>query len=176
MSAEEGGDTGRLDIQATVKDGCWSDEEALEAMAAAVLERAAAHLAREAHQPFPAHPVELSMVFTDDDAIRTINLKWRGQDKPTNVLSFPAYPLRPGDRPGPMLGDIVIARQTVEREARALEKPFADHLTHLMVHGFLHLFGYDHEDAQEAEQMEGLEIRILGQLGLSDPYAGEQPV
>lgn len=176
MSAGDGGKSGRLDIQASVEDGGWSDEDALETMARDVLERAAAYLAREAHQPFPPHPVELSMVFTGDDAIRQINRQWRDQDKPTNVLSFPAYPLRPGDPPGPMLGDIVIARQTVEREARALQKPFADHLTHLMVHGFLHLFGYDHVDMQEAEEMEGLETRILGELGLSDPYVGEEPI
>ena len=89
---------------------------------------------------------------------------------------FPAYPIAPGDQPGPMLGDIAIARETVEREAIALEKSFDEHLTHLLVHGFLHLFGYDHMTAEEAEEMEGLETRILASLGLSDPYAGQVPV
>jgi probable rRNA maturation factor len=75
--------------------------------------------------------------------------------------------------PGPMLGDIIIAKETVEREAVELEKPFNDHLTHLMVHGFLHLLGYDHMNDTEAEIMEGLETRILADLGLSDPYEGQ---
>jgi probable rRNA maturation factor len=72
-----------------------------------------------------------------------------------------------------MLGDIIIARETVEREAHELEKSFDDHLTHLMVHGFLHLLGYDHKNNAEAEIMEGLETRILAILGLSDPYEGQ---
>ena len=72
-----------------------------------------------------------------------------------------------------MLGDIIIARETVAREAVELEKSFDDHLTHLMVHGFLHLFGYDHNNDTEAEIMEGLETRILAKLGLSDPYEGQ---
>jgi probable rRNA maturation factor len=75
--------------------------------------------------------------------------------------------------PGPMLGDIIIALETVEREAQELEKSFDDHLTHLMVHGFLHLLGYDHMNNDEAEIMEGLETRILAVLGLSDPYEGQ---
>ena len=78
--------------------------------------------------------------------------------------------------PGPMLGDIIIARETVEREAIDLEKSFEDHLTHLMVHGFLHLFGYDHIEIDDAERMEALETRILAKLGLSDPYAGQDPI
>ena len=78
--------------------------------------------------------------------------------------------------PGPMLGDIVVARETVEREALELEKSFEDRLTHLLVHGFLHLFGYDHMDEEEAEEMESLETRILAVLGLSDPYAGQEPL
>ena len=102
--------------------------------------------------------------------------EWRDKDKATNVLSFPAFPLEPGGMPGPMLGDIVIARETVEREALELEKSFEDHLTHLLVHGFLHLFGYDHMDEEEAEEMESLETRILAVLGLSDPYAGQEPL
>jgi probable rRNA maturation factor len=89
------------------------------------------------------------------------------------VLSFPAFPVSPGKVPGPMLGDIIIARETVEREAQELEKSFDDHLTHLMVHGFLHLLGYDHINNDEAEIMEGLETRILAVLGLSDPYEGQ---
>lgn len=160
----------RLDIQLAVEAGSWPDEAALEAFAGRVLEHAAAHLADEQGQPFPAVPVELSLVFTDDDAIRTVNREWRGQDKPTNVLSFPAFPLEPGGQPGPMLGDIVLAEETLRREALDLAIAFDDHLTHLLVHGFLHLFGYDHMTEEEAAVMEGLETRILAQLGLADPY------
>lgn len=165
-----------LDIQVSVEDAGWLEEAVLEALCERVLGAAARYLAENEDQPFPAHPVEVSLLFTGDEDIQEINAEWRGQDKPTNVLSFPAYPIAPGDQPGPMLGDIAIARETVEREAVALEKSFDEHLTHLLVHGFLHLFGYDHMTAEEAEEMEGLETRILASLGLSDPYAGQVPV
>jgi len=165
-----------LDIQISVEDGGWPDEETLFALSEKVLGAAAGFLSTEEKQPFPPMPVEVSLVFTDDESIRQINAEWRQKDKPTNVLSFPAYPIEPGDKPGPMLGDIVIARETVAREAVDLDKSFDDHLTHLMVHGFLHLFGYDHLETEEAEEMEGLETRILAALGLSDPYAGQDPI
>ena len=165
-----------LDIQISVEDEAWSSEEELLAFSSKVLELAADFLKVEEEQPLRNHPIELSLVFTNDAEIREINAEWRDKDKPTNVLSFPAYPIQPGDEPGPMLGDIVIARETVEREAVELEKTFDDHLTHLLVHGFLHLFGYDHMDEEEAEEMEGLETRILARLGLSDPYAGQDPL
>jgi probable rRNA maturation factor len=83
---------------------------------------------------------ELSIVFTDNEAMRALNAQWRGKDKPTNVLSFPAFPLSPGDPPGPMLGDIVIAFETVKSEAELEGKPFDDHLRHLVVHGFFACF------------------------------------
>lgn len=166
----------QLDIQISVEDERWGNENTLLPMAERVLAASAHYLSREEGQPFPSHPVELSLVFTNDDDIREINAEWRGKDKPTNVLSFPAYPIEPGDMTGPMLGDIVIARETVEREAIDLEKTFDEHLTHLMVHGFLHLFGYDHIEKDEAEEMESLETRILATLGLSDPYAGQDPI
>jgi probable rRNA maturation factor len=165
-----------LDIQISVEEGGWPDEETLFALSEKVLQAAATYLSETEKQPFPPLPVEISLVFTDDESIRQINAEWRQKDKPTNVLSFPAYPLEPGGKPGPMLGDIVIARETVAREAVDLDKDFDDHLTHLMVHGFLHLFGYDHIGKDEAEEMEGLETRILAALGLSDPYAGQDPI
>ncbi|MBB6486491.1 rRNA maturation RNase YbeY [Rhizobium lusitanum] len=165
-----------LDIQISVEEGDWPSEEELQSLAERVLGEAAAYLKKHEKQPFPKMAPELSLVFTDDASIREINAEWRSQDKATNVLSFPAFPLEPGGRPGPMLGDIIIARETVEREAIDLEKSFNDHLTHLMVHGFLHLFGYDHMNNSEAERMEGLETRILASLGLSDPYAGQDPI
>ena len=165
-----------LDIQISVEEGDWPSEEELQSLAERVLGKAAAYLKKHEKQPFPKTTLELSLVFTDDASIREINAEWRSQDKATNVLSFPAFPLQPGGKPGPMLGDIIIARETVEREAIDLEKSFDDHLTHLVVHGFLHLFGYDHMNNNEAERMEGLETRILAELGLSDPYAGQDPI
>lgn len=165
-----------LDIQISREDEAWPDEPTLLALSGRTLSVAANYLAEREGQPFPAEEIELSLVFTDDASIRTINAEWRGMDKPTNVLSFPAFPVEPGKMPGPMLGDIIIARETVEREAVDLDKSFGDHLTHLLVHGFLHLFGYDHMENDEAERMEDLETRILAELGLSDPYAGQDPI
>ncbi|MDQ0318728.1 putative rRNA maturation factor [Pararhizobium capsulatum DSM 1112] len=165
-----------LDIQISVEEGEWPSEDALQSFCDGVLEKAATFMAREEKQPFPKMPTELSLVFTDDASIRAINAEWRSIDKPTNVLSFPAYPVEPGGMPGPMLGDIILAQETIAREAADLGKPFDEHLTHLLVHGFLHLFGYDHIDADDAERMEGLETRILADLGLSDPYGDSDPV
>jgi len=162
-----------LDIQISVEEGGWPSEDELQSVANRVLEKAAIYLKTNAKQKFPKMETEVSLVFTDDESIRAINAEWRQKDKATNVLSFPAFPITPGKMPGPMLGDIIIAKETVEREAAELEKPFEDHLTHLMVHGFLHLFGYDHMNDAEAEIMEGLETRILADLGLSDPYEGQ---
>lgn len=113
---------------------------------------------------------EVSIAFCDDAEIQTLNAQWRGKDKPTNVLSFPT----PGPLPArPLLGDIVIAYETVAREAGEQEKTLHEHTAHMVIHGFLHLIGYDHETAAEAEAMEGLERRIASRLGLPDPYAGE---
>ncbi|WP_411034626.1 rRNA maturation RNase YbeY [Shinella sp. BYT-45] len=164
-----------LDIQISVEEGAWPPEEHLLAMSGRVLGAAADYLRKQERQPFPkADAPEVSLVFTNDAEIRGINAQWRNQDKPTNVLSFPASPLTPGKMPGPMLGDIIFAQETLTREAADLGKSFDDHLTHLMVHGFLHLFGYDHMEDEEAEKMERLETRILAELGLSDPY-GDGP-
>ena len=120
---------------------------------------------------------ELAVMLTDDDGIRTLNSNWRGIDKPTNVLSFPALP--PSGPSGPddaprMLGDIAIAYQTMRREADDEQKPFDHHLSHLAVHGFLHLIGHDHEQDDDAETMEALEKEILAQLGIPDPYSDRE--
>ncbi len=165
-----------LDIQISVEEGAWPSEEELDTLCQRVLGGSAAFLKRVEKQPFPKMPTEVSLVFTDDAAIRAINAEWRSQDKPTNVLSFPAYPITPGKRPGPMLGDIILAHETLVREAQELDKPFDAHLTHLLVHGFLHLFGYDHIEPDDAERMENLETRILASLGLSDPYGDTDPI
>ena len=120
---------------------------------------------------------EVSLVLTDDETIRGLNRDWRGRDAPTNVLSFPALDDAPSaNLPVDMeaerlLGDVVIALETTAREATRECKTLADHLTHLAVHGMLHLLGCDHETDAEAEVMEGLEKDILSGLGVADPYA-----
>lgn len=118
-----------------------------------------------------AEVAEVAIVLTDDSGIRTLNRDWRGIDKPTNVLSFPAAQAPAGGTQPRMLGDIAIAYETTRREADNENKPFAHHLSHLAVHGFLHLVGHDHETDDEAETMEGLERTILASLGVPDPYA-----
>jgi probable rRNA maturation factor len=119
--------------------------------------------------------VELSVRLTSDEDVRALNAHWRGKDKPTNVLSFPMserYELEQADEDGPelMLGDIVLAKGVCEREAAEMEIPFERHATHLLVHGTLHLLGYDHGDDQDAADMEGREVRALARLGIDDPY------
>ena len=112
---------------------------------------------------------ELSIVLTDDAEQRVLNRDWRGIDKSTNVLSFPQ--IEPFGPVSGLLGDIILARETLEREAAEQAVSFEDHFTHLVVHGFLHLLGYDHMDDDEALAMEGLETQILAALGVADPYA-----
>lgn len=111
----------------------------------------------------------LCVLFTDDAAVKTLNGQFRGQDRPTNVLSFPSF----SDDDG--LGDIAIAFETVEREAAQQGKTLRDHARHLIAHGVFHLLGYDHEDESEAQEMEDLERRVLAHFGAADPYA-EQAV
>jgi probable rRNA maturation factor len=114
---------------------------------------------------------ELAIVLSDDSAIQTLNRDWRGKNAPTNVLSFPAATPGKTGSAAPYIGDVIIAYQTVAREAAAEGKPFNHHLAHLAVHGFLHLLGYDHENDREAQKMERLERRILKRLAVPDPYA-----
>ncbi len=120
------------------------------------------------------HQVELVVVLADDAEQRQLNRDWRGIDRPTNVLAFPAW--APGTqlpRDAPLLlGDVVLAFETVAREADEQDKPLADHFSHLIVHGVLHLLGYDHASDMEAVEMERLETSILAELGVADPYRG----
>lgn len=155
-----------LDIDLMVEAGAWPDEAALRVM----VDRAVPAALAEAEVE-EGESAELSLVFTDDAAIQKLNAEWRGKDKPTNVLSFPAFPVAPGDPLPPMLGDIVLAYETVVREAAEENKPLENHITHLIIHGLLHLLGYDHETDEEAEEMEALERQALARLAIPDPYA-----
>jgi probable rRNA maturation factor len=156
-----------LTIDILVETDFWPDEPELHGVA----ERAAATVLSVA-RPRLVPDAELSLVFSDDAHMRVLNRAYRGKDAPTNVLSFPGASAGAGTY-GPLLGDIVLARETVAREAADQALAFSDHLTHLIVHGFLHLLGYDHEDDAEAEVMEGLETAILARLGIADPYGGD---
>jgi probable rRNA maturation factor len=119
---------------------------------------------------------ELAVLLADDSAVRALNRDWRNKDAATNVLAFPAGGTAPHATLRP-LGDIVIAFETMAREAQTAQVPFAHHLAHLAVHGFLHLIGYDHGAEAEAETMEALEIAILRRLDVPNPYAapGAEP-
>ncbi len=146
---------------------CWHAEPDAEAIILRAVEAAAGMVDADTGD------AELAIMLTDDAGIRTLNANWRGIDKPTNVLSFPALqptgPSLPGDPPR-MLGDIAIAYETTRREADDEGKVFDHHLSHLAIHGFLHLIGYDHETDEEAGEMENLEREILARLGMPDPY------
>lgn len=147
---------------------CWQDQTEAEA----IIQRAIATAAEAVDEDVAG--AELAVMLTDDAGIRTLNNNWRGIGKPTNVLSFPALPPtnpQADDGVPRMLGDIAIAYETTRREADEEQKPFGDHLGHLAVHGFLHLVGYDHENDEDAEEMESLEQQILARLGIPDPYA-----
>lgn len=118
---------------------------------------------------------EIAIVLTDDSAIQALNRDWRGIDKPTNVLSFPSANTGASGVPR-MLGDIVMAYETLARESTEEGKDILHHLAHLAVHGYLHLLGYDHEEDAKADEMERLESRILASLNVPDPYADDERV
>ena len=150
---------------------CWQTEPSAEAVIQRAIDAAAEIVDADVGE------AELAVMLTDDAGIRTLNSNWRGIDKPTNVLSFPALPPTgaggPDDAPR-MLGDIAIAYETTRKEADDEQKPFDHHLSHLAVHGFLHLIGYDHENDADADAMEALEQEILAQLDIPDPYADRE--
>ncbi|MCB8840817.1 rRNA maturation RNase YbeY [Aurantimonas sp. VKM B-3413] len=113
---------------------------------------------------------EIALTLADDETVRGVNAEWRDKDRPTNILSFPMADLGPGEPPGPLMGDLILAHETVAREAREEDKAFADHFRHLLVHGFLHLMGFDHAEDAEADVMEAHEVAILQGFGIADPY------
>ncbi len=153
-------------VELTIEDPSWTALGDLQCL----VERAVAAALAEAGVASRGG-TELSCLLCDDAAIQALNLLWRGIDRPTNVLSFPAT----GPGAERMLGDIVVAYGTVSREALAESKAMRDHFAHLVVHGTLHLVGQDHEAEAEAEVMEALETRAMARLGMADPYAGSVP-
>jgi len=160
-----------IDLALSIEDEGWSallDAEMLvERAIRAALAHTAPNLARG----------EISLVLSSDAEVQILNRQWRDKDKPTNVLSFPGEDdLRdiPDDAPPPMIGDIILAWGVVSAEATEQHKPLAHHVQHLVVHGVLHLLGFDHEDDAEADEMEALEREILAGLGVPDPYQDER--
>ena len=119
-----------------------------------------------------SNEVEMTVRIVDEAESHELNLNYRGKDRPTNVLSFPFE--CPDEVELPLLGDLVICRQVVEREAQEQDKPVMAHWAHMVVHGSLHLLGYDHIEDDEAEEMESLETQIMTELGFADPYLSEK--
>jgi len=146
-------------ILVAVEARSWPAQRELETLARRAIGAAEAALAEGGRDG-----AELSILFTDDAGIRELNRKWRGKDVPTNVLSFP-------QTGGRLLGDVILSAETLTREAALADKPLEDHMAHLLIHGYLHLLGYDHEGEDDAEKMEQLERVALKSLGISDPYA-----
>lgn len=154
---------GSCKLDVLIESEQWNEHPGLKPL----LRRAVAAAAGEVS----TSAAELAIVLADDSAVRLLNRKWRGIDAPTNVLSFPVEV--PAGAPL-LLGDIVLGYETVAREAHRDGKPFAHHVAHLAVHGFLHLCGYDHEKVGDAETMEQLEREILGRLAIPDPYRAKR--
>ena len=158
-----------LSLDITVEDPAWHTHcPDLEALSARVLETALASVPSFAGR---AGPFELSLLFTDNDTIQRLNCEFRNKDKPTNILSFPMIDAQSPQSPIQPLGDLALALGVVLEECAVQSKTPADHLSHLLVHGFLHLIGHDHESDGEAKAMENLEIAILDRLGLKNPYS-----
>lgn len=151
-------------VEVVCDSALWSAVPTAERLATCAAEAALA-----AARPSLGRDAEISILLTDDAAIRALNRIWRGIDQATNVLSFPAA--APERLAGAAhLGDVAIAIETMRREAEAEGKTPADHLAHLVVHGVLHLLGHDHELESQAQTMEALEVAILAEFGIADPY------
>jgi probable rRNA maturation factor len=152
-----------LDIDVVHEDGDWAAVAGADALVRAAAAALVAELA-----PISG---EVCVALSSDAQVAELNGSYRGKPTPTNVLSFPAVPMLPVDGEPKFLGDIVLALETMRREAVELKLPLEHHMQHLAVHGILHLLGYDHETDDEAQAMESLEVRILARLGIPDPYA-----
>jgi probable rRNA maturation factor len=153
--------TAGLTIDLRIADERWSVLGDCDQFAAHVLGLAAARMSAAG---------EAAILLTDDAEMRALNKQWRGLDKPTDVLSFPGdAPEIPGQPQ--YLGDIAVGYDTALRDAESMGRPFEAHMAHLLIHGFLHLLGYDHIEAEDAKVMEPLEVELLASLGWADPYA-----
>jgi probable rRNA maturation factor len=168
---------GRMLTPCLVEADGWGGADGPLAMRAQLAAVAAVGRGLPSAGPRKMPETEITIVLTDDAAVQALNAEWRGKDQPTNVLSFPAATSREIARaraggPPLLLGDVVLALETCRREAADEGKPLADHMAHLVVHGVLHLLGHDHATEPEADRMEALEVAILAELGIADPYAG----
>lgn len=166
----------QVSVAVTLLDPDWSrDLPAVEGLArrAAVAAMATAAASGVAEDALSAPDAEISLVLADDATLRRHNRDYRNIDKPTNVLAFAALESSGGSEGGGplLLGDVLLARETLTQEAGEQGKRPADHFCHLVVHGVLHLLGQDHQNEAEARVMEGLEVAALGRLGVADPYA-----
>lgn len=162
-----------MSVECIIEDPRWADSK---------LETLAKKATRAALERLGLEPsvFDISLLACNDSRIAVLNADFRGKPVPTNVLSWPSVdraaitpgemPVLPSPGPDAELGDIAIAYDTCRREAADQDKPFSDHVTHLIVHGTLHLLGFDHETDPDAALMEGLETEILGKLGIADPY------
>lgn len=166
-----------IDCDVTVEDAAWH------ALLGESLADVQAPVCEALHAAGLARPVELGIRFAGDKAVRDLNRTYRGRDAPTNVLSFalweegeadPRRPARPGEPPL-LLGDLVLGLETVLAEAKGQQKSPRDHTYHLLIHGALHLMGFDHQSEAEAERMESLEARLCTLFDISDPYADSGP-
>jgi probable rRNA maturation factor len=151
-------------ISVTIDRNAWKETPALDRVARAATRAALAVAGLDARH------CDLSIAFADDATVACLNRQWRAMDKPTNVLSFPAAARSWGGRR--YLGDIVLAAGVVAAEARGQGKKLSHHVSHLIVHGVLHLLGHDHQKIAAARKMEQMEISALATLGISDPYHG----
>ena len=158
----------RVDVEVVRRDGRWpSDDSSTHRLSRVAVAAFHAGAPRDARG-------ELGVVLAGDKDVRALNARWRGKNRPTNVLSFPLEMPQPGATHGRAAGDVVLAYETVAREARQKGIPLLDHAAHLIVHGVLHILGYDHEEDRQAEAMERLESRILTGLGIADPYRADE--
>ncbi|MDE1148992.1 MAG: rRNA maturation RNase YbeY [Azospirillaceae bacterium] len=176
--------TTALDIIVEVEAGDWEDAiPGVEELVTRAARQALAQALAVDADALPEGEGEMSVLLSDNAAVQVLNNQYRGKDKPTNVLSFPMldegddedegddFDLPEGmERPPYLLGDIILAYETLVTEAAEQAKPIANHLTHLVIHGVLHLLGYDHIEDAEAETMERLETVILADMGIADPY------